>query len=29
MDLYQNLDQQMPLALGALPSDPYIVLLNS
>jgi hypothetical protein len=28
MDLYQNLDQQMPLTLGALPGDPYIVQLN-
>ena len=29
MDLYQNLDRQMPLILGAQLSDPYIVQLNS
>ena len=29
MDLYQNLDQQMPLTLDAQPNDPYIAQLNS
>ena len=29
MDLYQNLDRQMPLIQGAQLSDPYIVQLSS